>query len=397
MTSKVNSLESAKDRSKHAGLSIFILSLAAFVIFTTEFIIIGLMPNMARDLNISIPVAGQLVTSFAVIIIFAGPIMTALFARTERRALFAWILVIFAISNAAVALAPGFWTIMIVRIIPATLLPVFWGVGSEVAAMLVPKEDAGKAISKLYLGLTGGLLFGIPLGTLLGDAVGWRGAFWFLAVISIVVAVLLAKGLPKLHAVEQTSLKSQIKSLSNRYFIANLALSVAILTAMYGAYTYLADMLEGYAGIAPAHVGWWLMGFGTVGLYGNYLAGRLVDRHAVKANVLFCLLMAVGAASAILLVGQPAMFIAALTVWGIAHTALFPLSQARVMKAANEGKALAGTLNVSACNCGIAAGASLGGWAINFSGINAAILSASILIALCAVASPAIERLRPKE
>ncbi|GIO44687.1 hypothetical protein [Paenibacillus apis] len=85
------------------------------------------------------------------------------------------------------------------------------------------------------------------------------------------------------------------------------------------------------------------MGFGTVGLYGNYLAGRLVDRHAVKANVLFCLLMAVGAASAVLFVGHPAMFIAALAIWGIAHTALFPLSQARVIKAANEGKALAGT------------------------------------------------------
>lgn len=387
---------STKDRNKCADLSIFILSLAAFVIFTTEFIIIGLMPNMARDLNISIPIAGQLVTSFALIIIFAGPIMTVIFARVERRALFAWILVVFAMSNAAVALAPGFWTIMIARIVPAALLPVFWGVGSDVAAKLVPKEDAGKAISKLYLGLTGGLVFGIPLGTVLGDAVGWRGAFWFLAVFSITVALLLAKAMPKLHPVEETSLKSQIKSLSNRYFIANLVLSVAILSAMYASYTYLADMLEGYAGIASSHVGWWLMGFGTVGLYGNYLAGRLVDRHAIKANVLFCLLLAVGAASAVLLVGHPAMFVAALAVWGIAHTALFPLSQARVINAANEGKALAGTLNVSACNCGIAVGASLGGWAINVSGITAAILGASILILLCAVASPAIERLRTK-
>ncbi|WP_018883511.1 MFS transporter [Paenibacillus massiliensis] len=387
---------SSKDRNKRADLSIFILSLAAFVIFTTEFIIIGLMPNMARDLNISIPIAGQLVTSFALIIIFAGPIMTVIFARVERRALFAWILVVFATSNVAVALAPGFWTIMIARIVPAALLPVFWGVGSDVAAKLVPQEDAGKAISKLYLGLTGGLVFGIPLGTVLGDAVGWRGAFWFLAVFSITVALLLAKAMPKLHPVEETSLKSQIKSLSNRYLIANLVLSVAILSAMYASYTYLADMLEGYAGISSSHVGWWLMGFGTVGLYGNYLAGRLVDRHAIKANVLFCLLLAVGAASSVLLVGYPAMFVVALAAWGIAHTALFPLNQARVINAANEGKALAGTLNVSACNCGIAVGASLGGWAINVSGITAAILGASILILLCAVASPAIERLKTK-
>lgn len=396
MTNKVGSLESTKDRTKRADLSIIILSLAAFLIVTTEFIIIGLMPNMARDLDISIPVAGQLVTSFAIIVIFAGPPLTALFSRVERRALFTWVLVAFAISNVAVALAPGFWTVLIARIIPAALLPVFWGVGSDAAAMLVPKEEAGKAISKVYFGVTGALLFGIPLGTVLGDAVGWRGAFWFLAVISIVMVVLLVKSMPKLPAVEHQSLKSQIKALANRFFIANLALSIVIFSAMFGSYTYLADMLEGYAGVSPAHVGWWLMGFGTVGLYGNYLAGRLVDRHAVKANVLFCLLMAVGAASAILFVGHPAMFIASLVAWGIAHTGLFPLGQVRVIKAANEGKALAGTLNISACNCGIAAGASLGGWAFNESGISAAILGASILIALCAVASPAIERLRPK-
>lgn len=190
-------------------------------------------------------------------------------------------------SNIAVALAPNYWTVLIARIVPAALLPVFWGVGSDAAGKLVAKEKAGKAISQVYFGVTAALLFGLPLGTVLGDAVGWRGAFWVLAVLSLAMAILLHKVMPKLSPGPQESLKSQIATLANRFFIANLLLSLGVFTAMFGAYTYLADMLERSGGIAPAQVGWWLMGFGTVGLLGNYLAGRLVDEHAVKANILF--------------------------------------------------------------------------------------------------------------
>lgn len=382
-------------KSRTEAISIAILSLAAFVIVTTEFIIIGLMPTLARDLNISIPVAGQLVTAFAITVVFAGPPLTAAFARIERRSLFTWILVAFALSNVAVALAPNYWTVLIARIVPAALLPVFWGVGSDAAGKLVAKEKAGKAISQVYFGVTAALLFGLPLGTVLGDAVGWRGAFWVLAVLSLAMAILLRKVMPELSPGPQESLKSQIATLANRFFIANLLLSLGVFTAMFGAYTYLADMLERSGGIAPAQVGWWLMGFGTVGLLGNYLAGRLVDGHAVKANIIFCLMLGAGAASAALFAGQPILFVASLVIWGVAHTALFPLGQIRVINAARSGKALAGTLNISACNSGIAAGAMLGGWAIDFSGITAAILAASVLIVLCAFATPAVERLRP--
>lgn len=385
----------ASDRSTNNELSILLLSLAAFVIVTTEFIIIGLMPNMARDLEISIPVAGQLVTSFALIVVFAGPPLTALVAKVERRALFTAILVAFAIGNVAVALAPGFWTVLLARVVPAALLPVFWGVGSDAAAMLVSKENAGRAISKVYFGVTGALLFGIPLGTVLGDAIGWRGAFWILAAMSLLMAVLLHTAMPKLFPAETQGLREQIGSLSNRFFVANLLLSFTIFTAMFGAYTYLADMLEGYAHIAPAQVGWWLMGFGTVGLLGNYLAGRMVDSHPVRATVIFCVLMGVGAAGAIFSVTHMALFVASLVVWGIAHTALFPLGQVRVINAANDGKALAGTLNISACNSGIAVGAMLGGWAINEGGVSAAILGAAALVPLCAIASPLVARLKP--
>ncbi|MFB9085309.1 MFS transporter [Erwinia tracheiphila] len=223
--------------------------MAAFVIVTTEFVIIGLMPTMAVDLGISIPVAGQLVTAFAVTVVFAGPPLTAYFARFEKRALFTWILIAFSVSNAAVALAPGYWTILAARLIPAALLPVFWGIGSDVDGKIASADKAGKAISQVYLGVTGALLFGLPLGTLLGDAAGWRGTFWFLAVLSGAMAFLLKAVMPLIPGENNVSVMTQVRMLNNRYFIANLFLSLTVFTAMFGAYTYLADMLQSYAGI----------------------------------------------------------------------------------------------------------------------------------------------------
>ncbi|WP_130953256.1 MFS transporter [Klebsiella pneumoniae] len=375
------------------NFAITILSLAAFVIVTTEFVIIGLMPLIAGDLGISIPVTGQLVTAFAVTVVFAGPPLTAYFARVEKRALFTWILIAFSTSNVAVALAPGYWTILAARLIPAALLPVFWGIGSDVAGKIVSTDKAGKAISKVYLGVTGALLFGLPLGTLLGDAAGWRGTFWFLAVLSAAMAFLLRAAMPIIPGESNVSVMTQVRMLNNRYFIANLILSLAVFTAMFGAYTYLADMLQTYAGIEGAYVGWWLMGFGTVGLIGNYLAGRYVDSHPDAAGVISCVMLGTGAVASVLLTNSAVFFIFALVLWGVAHTALFPLGQIRVMKAARGGKALAGTLNISACNSGIALGAILGGWAIDLGGIGAAITGASLLMFLCAAAYPHIRRL----
>ncbi len=375
--------------------AIFALTLAAFVIVTTEFIIVGLLPALSRDLGISVAMAGQLVTLFAFTIALAGPFMTAWLSRYERRRLFVAMALAFALCNASAALAPSYWALVVARVIPAALVPVFWGIGSEAAAQLVSREKAGKAVAHVYFGVTAALLFGIPLGTVLGNAIGWRGAFWILAALSLGMIPLLLLALPRIPAGARQNLRSQVSLFKSGFFLANLGLSLAIFTAMFAAYTYLADLLERSAGVPAAHVGWWLMGFGTVGLVGNYLAGRLVDKHEQKASVLFCTLLAVGVVSASFVAEQSLPFIAALGVWGIAHTALFPLSQIRVMNAATTGKALAGTLNISAANAGIGLGALLGGWAIGHGGITLACLGAGVLIGACAIATPLVESRRP--
>jgi MFS transporter, DHA1 family, inner membrane transport protein len=147
-------------------------------------------------------------------------------------------------------------------------------------------------------------------------------------------------------------------------FLANLALSVLVFTAMFTAYTYLADTWENAAGVPKAQVGWWLMGFGAVGLVGNLLGGRWVDKHPLGVTALFSALLALGMAACMAMVTQRLWLCITLALWGVANTALYPVCQVRVMKAAAHAKALAGTLNVSAANAGIGLGAIVGGLAI---------------------------------
>lgn len=359
----------AATSARHDGLSIAILAVAAFVIVTTEYLIVGLLPALARDLEISISAAGQLVTLFAFTVMLFGPALTALLSHLERKRLFIAILLVFAASNVLAAIAPNIWVLAVARFIPALALPVFWGTASETAGQIVGEQRAGRAVSQVYLGISAALLFGIPLGTLASDAIGWRGTFWVLAALSLAMALALTIFMPTVAMPRRLRLAEQASILRNPYFVGNVALSVVVFTAMFTAYTYLADMLERIAGVAPAYVGWWLMGFGAIGLVGNWLGGHLVDRSPLGSTAVFSVLLGVGMAASVPLSGSLPMLGAALAFWGIAYTALFPICQVRVMKSASHAQALAGTLNVSAANAGTGLGAIIGGLVIPYWGL----------------------------
>ncbi len=371
--------------ASRGGLSIAILAVAAFVIVTTEYLIVGLLPALARDLGISISAAGQLVTLFAFTVMLFGPVLTALLSHIERKRLFVAILLIFAASNALAALAPNVWLLALARFIPALVLPVFWGTASETAGHLVGPQRAGRAVSQVYLGISAALLFGIPLGTLAADAFGWRGTFWMLAGLSLVMALALSVFMPTVARPQRLRLGEQTRILKDTRFVANVLLSVVVFTAMFTAYTYLADLLERIVGVAPAHVGWWLMGFGAIGLAGNWLGGCFVDRNPLGATTAFSLLLGLGMAATVPLAGIPILLAFALAFWGIAYTALFPICQVRVMKSASHAQALAGTLNVSAANAGTGLGAIIGGlvipqWGLGSIGYVAAGIAAIALL-----------------
>jgi predicted MFS family arabinose efflux permease len=379
-----------------SAISILILAVAAFVIVTTEYLIVGLLPALSRDLGISISLAGQLVTLFAFTVMLFGPPLTAWLSHLDRKRLFVAILLVFAASNALAAVASNIWVLALARFIPALALPVFWGTASETAGQLAGPEQAGQAVSKVYLGISGALLFGIPLGTVAANSIGWRSAFWLLAALSLLIAAALWALMPPVARTERLDFRQQARLFKEPYFLANVALSIVVFTAMFTAYTYLADILERVAGVAPARVGWWLMGFGAVGLLGNWLGGKAVDRAPVKATALFAGLLAVGMALAVPLAHAGLGFCAVLALWGIAYTALFPICQVRVMKSATHSQALAGTTNVSAANAGIGVGAIIGGVAIPTLGLDKIAIIAAAIALLAVLGAPLVARLRPR-
>ncbi|MGY2339787.1 MFS transporter [Pseudomonas sp. SDO5532_S415] len=370
-------------------LPILLLSAAGFTVLTTEFIIVGLLPAIARDLDVSIPQAGLLVTLFAFTVAAFGPFLTAYFARFERRKLFISVLIMIGLANILAALAPNIWVMALARLIPALGLPVFWSLASETAVDIVGPDQAGRAVAKIGFGIVCATVFGIPVGTLISDAFGWRSAFTLLALIAFAKALLLFIYLPKtsLHQ-HQVSFLSQFKILRSPLMVGHVLLSIVVFSGMFTAYTYLADILERLAGFNGAVVGWCLMGFGAVGLIGNSLGGRAVDRHPLLASMMFCAFMIAGLVALVPNIHSPLGLAAAMGIWGVTQAALFLVSHVRLMKAAPEAPAFAASLNIAGGNLGIGLGAMIGGRVIDSVGLQglgfaaAGFILASILLAI---------------
>ncbi|WP_235568684.1 MFS transporter [Lysobacter sp. Root983] len=364
-------------------LPIMLLSAAGFTVLTTEFILVGLLPPLARDLGVSIPQAGLLVTLFAFAVAASGPFLTAYFSRFERKRLFVIVLVLFGLSNLAAALAPNIGVMALARLIPALGVPVFWALASETAVDLVGQERAGRAISIISFGVICATVLGVPIGTLVSDAYGWRVAFGALAAVAFGKAALLYFFLPSTRLERaHAPLAEQFRVLRDPLLIGHVLLSTLLFTGMFTAYTYLADLLERLAGFDGSWIGWTLMAFGAVGLIGNSIGGRLVDRNPIGASLLFSAPMALGLLAVVPAIGSAWGLTLALTVWGVTQAALFIVSHVRVMKAAPGASAFAASLNISGANLGIGVGALVGGRVIEAIGVGALGYAAAAIVAV---------------
>ena len=369
-------------------LPIFLLSAAGFTVLTTEFILVGLLPPLARDLGVSIPQAGLLVTLFAFAVAASGPFLTAYFSRFERKRLFVIVLLLFGLSNVAAALAPNIGVMAFARLIPALGVPVFWSLASETAVDLVGQERAGRAISIISFGVICATVLGVPIGTLVSDAFGWRVAFGALAAVAFGKAALLMLFLPSSRLDRpHLPLAEQFRVLRDPLLVGHVLLSTLLFTGMFTAYTYLADLLERLAGFDGSWIGWTLMAFGAVGLIGNTIGGRLVDRNPIGASLLFSAPMALGLLAVVPAIRSPWGLTVALTVWGVTQAALFIVSHVRVMKAAPGASAFAASLNISGANLGIGVGALIGGRVIDAVGVGALGYAAAAIVAVAVALS----------
>ncbi|MEE5150174.1 MFS transporter [Pseudomonas alliivorans] len=377
-------------------LPILLLSAAGFTVLTTEFVIVGLLPAMARDLLVTVPQAGLLVTLFAFTVATFGPFLTAYCSRFNLKRLFVGILILFGLSNALAALAPDIAVMGVARLIPALGLPVFWALASETAVDIVGPQFAGRAIARIGFGIVCATVFGIPVGTLISDAFGWRTAFAALSALAFAKALLLIVYLPgTVVKKEPVSMLSQFGILRNPLMQGHVLLSVLVFSGMFTAYTYLADMLERLAGFDGSLVGWCLMGFGAVGLLGNSLGGRMVDRHPLIASLVFCAFMVVGMVAVVPSIHSWFALALALSVWGITQAALFLVSHVRLIKAAPQAPAFAASLNIAGANLGIGIGAIIGGRVIDHLGLGRVGFAAAGIIVLAILLAWVLMKTKP--
>jgi DHA1 family inner membrane transport protein len=367
------------------------LAVSAFGIGTSEFIIMGLLPDLAHSFRVSIPKTGILVSGYALSVTLGSPLVALALSRMDRKRALLILMGMFLVGNALCALAPTFLLLLCARILTALCHGAFFGIGSIVASHLVPRSERAQAIALMFSGLTLANVLGVPAGTALGQAFGWRFAFWALVPIGLIAGVGLLRMVPS-QPEEKMHLKHEFHAVLRPQVQLVLALSTLSSVSLFCVFTYIAPILEQVTHLSPSAVTRVLVVFGVGITLGNLLGGRLADWKQMPVIIGGIVLLIVVFLAMPL--SEPTV-ISAVTmvfVWGCIHFAAGAPLQARIVDQARGAPNLASTLNQGAFNLGNALGASLGGIMLT-EGIgyrylslgSAAVTSVALLVALIAL------------
>jgi DHA1 family inner membrane transport protein len=345
-------------------LSLLVLALSSFAIGTTEFVIMGLLPNVAGDLQVSIPQAGWLVSGYALGVALGAPFMALATARLPRKAALATLMGFFIAGNLFCALAPNYELLMVARIVTALCHGAFFGIGSVVAASLVPENRKAQAVSMMFTGLTLANVLGVPLGTALGQAAGWRSTFFAVTAIGVIALIGLLKVLPSRSDQAPVDLRRELGALRDRHLWGALSMTVLFSAAMFALFTYIAPLLGEVTGVSPRGVSWTLLLMGLGLTLGNLIGGRLADwRLGATLVGIFALLALVP--TTLVWTGHALVATeATLFVWAVVAFAAVPALQINVVNFGRDAPNFVSTLNIGAFNLGNAIGAWAGGLVI---------------------------------
>ncbi|WP_038900346.1 MFS transporter [Dickeya dadantii] len=356
-------------------LALLALTISAFAIGTTEFVIVGLVPTIADQLAISLPSAGLLVSIYALGVAVGAPVLTALTGTLPRKPLLVGLMALFTAGNLLAWLAPNYATLVAARLLTGLAHGVFFSIGSTIATSLVPKEKAASAIAIMFGGLTVALVTGVPLGTFIGQHAGWRETFLAvsaLGVISLLSSLLLVPNTIPSRAI--ASLKAQLQVLTHPRLLMIYAITALGYGGVFTAFTFLASMMQDLAGFSPSAVSWILLGYGVSVAIGNLWGGKLADRHGAVPALTFIF----AALALLLLVFQFTASIqyaalATVLAMGVFAFGNVPGLQVYVVQKAEQyaphAVDVASGLNIAAFNVGIALGSVIGGQTVARGGL----------------------------
>lgn len=346
-------------------VALLALALSAFAIGTTEFVIMGLLPEVAGDLQVSIPSAGWLISGYALGVAIGAPIMALLTAKLPRKRTLILLMIIFIIGNVLCALAYTYNLLMLARVITALCHGAFFGIGSVVAASLVAPSRQASAVALMFTGLTLANVLGVPLGTWFGQLFGWRATFWGVAIIGILAFIALIVSLPTNKDEKTVHLASEISALANGKLWLSLLMTVCFAAAMFALFSYIAPLLLQVTGISDRGVSWTLFLIGAGLTVGNIVGGKLADWKVSFSLILSFSLIAVF--SLLFSWTSHALWLAEVTLflWAMATFATVPGLQINVVRHGKDAPNLVSTLNISAFNVGNALGAWVGGAVID--------------------------------
>lgn len=348
-------------------LALLALTISAYAIGTTEFVIVGLIPTIAEQLNVTVPSAGLLVTLYAIGVAIGAPVLTALTGPVPRKMLLVGLMVLFTLGNLLAWQSPSYESLVVARLLTGLAHGVFFSVGSTIATSLVAKEKAAMAIAIMFGGLTVALVTGVPLGTFIGQHFGWRETFLavsLIGMVAIIASLILIPNNIKNQA--SASIRDQLQVLTHPRLLLIYAVTALGYGGVFTTFTFLAPMMQELAGFSAPAVSWILLAYGIAVAIGNIWGGKLADRHGAVRALSFIF----AALAALLLVFQftashSTAALLTVVVMGVFAFGNVPGLQVYVVQKAEQytpnAVDVASGLNIAAFNVGIALGSVIGG------------------------------------
>lgn len=350
---------------KKYPIAIWMLAIGAFAIGMTEFVIMGLLPNVANDLNVSVSEAGQLITGYALGVAIGGPIIVMLTFRLNRKVLLMLLMGIFILGNILGGLSPNYTTLMLSRIVTSLAHGSFFGIGSILAASMVASQYRASAMALMFMGLSLSNILGVPFGTLIGQKLGWHMTFLIIAVIGVIALIGIMMFVPMSKEMRTASIKDELRILKEKRLWLTLGMTLFGFSSVFAYFTYISSVLIDVTHIPEQFISSILIVFGVGVTLGNIVGGKLADWNLNKALMSIFIIFVLYFGLLYFIQFHPIIMVIGVFLFGFIGFSMSPSLQYKSTLISQEAPTLSSTLNQSAFNIGNALGAFIGGLVVS--------------------------------